>query len=98
MRHFPEYEWSLYIYSAGDAPEARQDLEDDLEEILGDMAEVSGGGQGERGWNIDIELYVPENLESAIDQIRTYLQEKNVSRDTYIRVIRSDRRPVYDAR
>lgn len=73
-------------------------MEDDLEDLLGEMAEVSGGGQGERGWSIDIELYVPENLEFVIEQIRTYLQQKNVSRETYIRVIRSDRRPVYDAR
>lgn len=64
--------------------EGRQGLEDDLDDALRDagLGEVTGGGGGEKGSNIDIE--VPD-VEAAISTIRRVLRQASVHPGTIIR-------------
>jgi hypothetical protein len=63
------YEYSLYIYSKGELEGGRDEIEDEIEESLGDIVEVSGGGSGAFGWNVDVELLEPTKLEYALAQL-----------------------------
>ncbi len=84
MRH------GIYIYSSRSSPalerEGRGGLEDDLEEFLGGAGEVTGGGSGERGWNVDLE--VAGDMEAWIPRLRAFLREWGVPEDTYLKVYR----------
>ena len=75
----------VYIYSSLPLREARGGLEDDLEEFLGTTGEVTGGGGGERGWNIDLEIS-DAALPRQIEKIKDFLQEWGVPPDTYFDV------------
>jgi hypothetical protein len=91
-----DYEYSLYIYSKGELENGRDEIEDGIEELLGDIVEVSGGGSGAFGWNVDVELLEPTKLEFALAQIRSFLAEMKVSSDTHIDVIRRHKVRIYD--
>ena len=45
----------LFLYSSTPLEDARDVLEDAIEEHLGHGAEITGGGSGIKGWNIDID-------------------------------------------
>ena len=70
-------EFSLAILSEG-----RDGLEDDLDEFLGEAGETTGGGGGERGWNIDLEVI--EDAELWIGRICEFLRNWGVAQDTYL--------------
>ena len=96
MNHKHELDWSLFIASWTPLGRSRGELEDEIEELLGDVAQVSGGGQGAGGWNIDIDLLEPESLEWCIARIQEYLRSQRVPADTVIDIVRRERRAVYD--
>jgi len=93
----------IYIYSSMSLREARGGLEDDLDEFLDESGEVTGGGGGAPGWNIDLELYSDDDLPKHIEQLLAYLRVWGVPPDTYVKVSRHDndteqtRHDVFDA-
>lgn len=74
----------LFIYSALPLGEARGDLEDDLEVLLGSAGQCTGGGTSEPGWNIDLEIYDNETAEQWIKRVVKYLRERLVPLDTHL--------------
>jgi hypothetical protein len=74
----------VFIYSSLPLKDARQALEDDIDELLMDLGEVTGGGAGTSGWNIDIELYEDPNTEKTLSRLKRFLQEWPVPEDTLI--------------
>ncbi len=72
----------------------RSAIEDELDKILGDKGEVTGGGSGISGSNIDIDIY-EGSAADFLEPIRTVLQELDVPDDTVI-VIGEERFQVYE--
>ena len=77
---------TVYIYSQEPLGGARSNLEDDLEEALGPRVTVTGGGAGEQGWNIDLEITDDGSPEAVVSEIVAFLRERGVPGDTYLRV------------
>jgi len=82
----------IEIFFPGDALEdagfqGRDEVEDPLNDALEatGIGEVSGGGGGDKGSNIDIEIYDKSRLHEALTLIRTTLQELGVPTTTTIR-------------
>jgi hypothetical protein len=80
----------IYIYSTQPLKDARGALEDDIDEKFAGVLEVSGGGAGNRYWNIDIALSEDADLESVVQQLVAFLREWGVPSDTYMHVVPSD--------
>lgn len=89
----------IYIYSSICLREPRGNLEDDLASILGSAVTVTGGGGGDRGWNIDLEV---DNvaLPDPIEKVKAFLRGWGVPPDTHLDVWDSaekrTRHDVYD--
>ena len=68
--------------------EGRDEIEDALDDALSEseLGEVVGGGGGERGYNIDVELRRADSVDSALGIIRGTLRELNLPDSTIIRV------------
>ncbi|QDT47600.1 hypothetical protein Pan258_16360 [Symmachiella dynata] len=80
---------SIYIYSKSPAPVDRYELEEDLQDFLGDDGMVSGGGAGDTGWNIDLEVE-SASAEDVIQRLIPFLKEKQVGSDTHLDVFPPD--------
>jgi hypothetical protein len=80
----------IHVYSMLSLGRSRGDLEDDIQDRFGGEVEVTGGGQGQGGWNVDLEL-----LDEGADVHRfatilvTFLQKWGVPSDTYLKVFGS---------
>jgi len=61
----------------------RDELGDALECLLGGRGEVTGGGVGRGGWNLDLQLEF-EPSAAWIDELRAFLRAFDVSADTMI--------------
>ncbi len=83
---------SIYFYSK--LSMGRSAIEDDLDEILEDKGEVTGGGSGISGSHIDIDIY-EGNAADFLEPIRSLLKELDVPDDTVI-VIDNEQLPVYE--
>ena len=83
---------SIYFYS--NLSIGRSGIEDNLDEILGDKGEVTGGGSGISGSNIDIDIY-EGSAADFLEPIRSILKELDVPDDTVI-VIDNEHLPVYN--
>lgn len=83
---------SIYFYSK--LSMGRSAIEDDLDEILEDKGEVTGGGSGISGSHIDIDIY-QGSAADFIEPIRSVLKELDVPDDTVI-VINNEQLPVYE--
>jgi hypothetical protein len=81
---------TVYVYSTRPLPEPRGGLEDDLEEWLAGAGEVSGGGGGAAGWNIDLELFDDLAADQWIDRLAAFLREWGVPEDTSFNVFPAD--------
>jgi hypothetical protein len=79
--------WTVDIYSHQPLGKARGDLEDDLEEALGPRVTVAGGGAGEQGWNIDLEIADDSPPEAVVSEIVAFLRGWGVPGDTLVRVL-----------
>ena len=67
--------------------EGRQGLEDDLEAFLDGAGEVTGGGSGEVGWNIDLEINTPWPFARRwVPRLCGFLRQWGVPPDTYLMV------------
>lgn len=82
----------LYFHSSLNFP--RSEIEEVLEECLADRGEITGGGSGVRGSNIDIEIFNDEDL-SIVNQLINRLKEMHLPDDTTV-VINSKRSLLMD--
>jgi len=56
----------IFIYSTARLTDGRDEIEDELLEILKGRGEITGGGSGTNIWNIDIEIF---NLSDSLPYI-----------------------------
>ncbi len=82
----------LAIYFEADSLQSagfsgRDEIEDPLDEALtaAGLGEVTGGGSGERGSNIDIDINDEKNFDEALALIRKVLRELHVPATTVIK-------------
>ncbi len=82
---------SIYIYSDMPKPGGPYELDEDLEEFLGEEGMVSGGGSAVDGdgWNIDLEVE-SASAEDIIQRLIPFLKEKQVGSDTHFDVFPPD--------
>ncbi|WP_414549574.1 hypothetical protein [Anabaena sp. CCY 0017] len=73
----------------------RSAIEDELEDVLEDKGEVTGGGSGVSGSNIDIEIYEGTAYD-FLNSIREVLKEFSVPTDTVIIMNGNERFSVYE--
>ncbi|MEV4365385.1 hypothetical protein [Nonomuraea sp. NPDC049625] len=59
----------VFISWLGGAQVGKADIEDLIEDILGDQGEVTGGGEGDTGGNIDIEIFEDADAERLVSEI-----------------------------
>ncbi len=82
---------SILIYSKATSPrleqEGRAGLEDDIDELLGSAGEVTGGGSGTAGWNIDLELGDGEKIEVWTERIIRFLRDWGVPPDIELEIV-----------
>src|SRR5262245_44956726 len=77
----------IYIYCPiGQPGAARGELGFDLEELLGAAGEITGGGSGVQGFNIDLELNDDEDLEQWITRLRDFLRQQGARPGTYFTI------------
>lgn len=74
----------IFIYSSKPLPQGRGALEDDIDVLLGDAGEVTGGGIGQAGWNVDVEIYDTSDAEEELEKLREFLRQWPVPSDTYL--------------
>src|SRR4051812_23691466 len=84
---------SILIYSKQMLREARGDLEDDLDAFLVGSGEVTGGGLGESGWNIDVVLEDTVDDEHWAYRLAEFLREWGVPGDTFFEVVPDQGKP-----
>ena len=75
----------IYIYASIGLRLARGNLEDDIESMLGSAVKVTGGGGGDCGWNIDLEVD-DAILADPIEKVKAFLFGWGVPPDTYLDV------------
>lgn len=83
----------IFIYSSQSSPALEvglSALEDDLDELLSDVGEITGGGVGIGGWNIDIALNDGVPVEEWVERLVVFLREWGVPQDTYFLIVPSD--------
>jgi hypothetical protein len=81
---------TVYIYSYSPLESSRYALEDSIEEDFEGAVELSGGGSGSTGWNIDLEILDDSTSPAMIDSLLVYLRNRKVPRDTYLVVFPPD--------
>jgi hypothetical protein len=59
------------------------DLEDVIDDVLGERGETTGGGWGNRGGNVDVELYDDADWERTLGELVGPLIEEGVPLDAW---------------
>ncbi|MFI6497915.1 hypothetical protein [Nonomuraea typhae] len=59
----------VFISWLGDACASNADIEDLIEGVLGEQGEVTGGGEGDTGGNIDIEIFEDGDADRLMSEI-----------------------------
>ena len=79
---------TVFIYSYQRLSEPRIDLEDDLEDFLSGAGEVTGGGGGSAGWNIDLELELRDaaDVEHWAERLAGFLRDRGMPKDTFLEI------------
>jgi hypothetical protein len=81
----------IFLYSSKSSPalqrEGRGGLEDDLDEFFGDAGEVTGGGSGNTGWNLDMRLFDASDLERWLERLTAFLRNWGVPDDAFLDVL-----------
>ena len=73
----------IFIYYNMKLEVDRDIIEDQIDDFLGEKGEVTGGGSGISGGNIDIEIYDKVN-ESIVKELKGFLQELQLPDNTYL--------------
>ena len=81
---------SVFIYSNQPLDCVRGELEDDLDELLGSAGECTGAGEGQSGWNIDLEIFDANEVTDWVERIRRFLEAYPVPADTYCQIVPSE--------
>ena len=79
----------VYLNCSTALDEPRGNLEDDLDDFLGDAGEVTGGGGGERGWNIDFEI-TNQEFDNLLPELLVFLTRWGVPRNAYLKIYPDD--------
>lgn len=78
---------AVYMYSSLPLHcDGRDVLEDDPGEFLGTAGEVTGGGSGDRGWNLDLMVFDDVSVERWIERLTDFLRSWGAPVDTYFQV------------
>ncbi|NGZ77918.1 hypothetical protein [Saccharibacillus alkalitolerans] len=83
----------IFIYIGNGLTAPKDEIEDALDDMLQDRGEVTGGGGGNTGFNIDIETFDDDS--SLIEEVKAVLKGFRVPIDASI-VIDGQRFAVYD--
>lgn len=83
----------IFIYISNGLAAPKDEIEDALDDMLRDRGEVTGGGVGNDGFNIDIETF--DEDPSLIEEVKAILKSFRVPLDTRI-VIDGQSFEVYD--
>jgi hypothetical protein len=70
----------------------RSALEDDIEEWLGDRGEVTGGGSGKDGWDIDICLAAERVTDDFLNELLAFLRGLDAPPGVKVTVVEHTRR------
>ena len=73
----------IFIYYNIKLEVDRDIIEDQIDDFLGEKGEVTGGGSGISGGNIDIEIYDKVN-ENIVKELKGFLQELQLPNNTYL--------------
>jgi hypothetical protein len=73
---------AIFIDSTQRLGQPRTDLEDDLDDLREGVEQVTRGGGGEAGWNIDVRLGDATEAEQWVDRLAEFLRESGVPEDT----------------
>ena len=84
---------AIYFNSRLSTP--RDEIEDLLEDALGDQGEVTGGGTGLGGSNIDLEITSEMSVRDVLELIRAVLGRLKTPSDTEI-AIEEESFPLYE--
>ena len=76
----------VFIYFTPRLATPREEIEDALQEHLGNRGEITGGGSGKRGANIDIEIFDDQRGAELLPGIMRILRHLGVPQDTYLDV------------
>jgi hypothetical protein len=68
----------VFIYLPHNIDMARDEIEEALEQALGEVAEVTGGGSGQSGSNIDLAFEDRVPPEKALEIIRAALKNLGI--------------------
>jgi hypothetical protein len=81
----------IHIYSTLALGQSRGDLEDDIQDYFGKSVEVTGGGHGRDGWNVDLALLDEDaDVHRFANNLVEFLQKWGAPGDTYLKVFKSD--------
>ena len=69
----------VFIYFPPNLGVDKDEIEDALDEAIGDIGEVSGGGIGQKGMNIDLDVEDDADPEELADLVRATLARLNVA-------------------
>jgi hypothetical protein len=74
----------IIINSKTPLTKSRGDLEYDIEELIEGSGEWAGGGGGQRGWDIVLEIYDDAQAERWLRTLTTFLRKWGVPEDTFL--------------
>jgi hypothetical protein len=69
----------VFIYFAPDIDVEKDVIEDALDDAIGELGEVTGGGSGEKGMNIDLDVEDDADPGELVDLIRGALKSLGVT-------------------
>ena len=76
---------NVFVYVRGKLSCGRDEIEDAITEALGDAGEVTGGGAGTMGSNVDIEITDRSiSADAAVETIRTALARFDLPRTSTV--------------
>ena len=84
----------ILVYDTEPLGTGRDELQDAIEEMLGGRGEVTGGGAGVGGWNIDIEVFDPRSLAAVVAELEAVLKGWPLSSHAILD-INGTRRPLF---
>lgn len=80
-------ETEVFINSKSPLGKSRWELEEDVEAFFAGKIEITGGGGGSMGWNIDILIHHDGALKPQIEALKAFLSGWRVPQDTSLSII-----------
>lgn len=84
----------IFVYFGVGLDVPRDEIEEAIDEVLASRGEVTGGGSGNSGTNIDIEIFDNNDI-AAVQDVKNALRNLDLPSDTTI-VIDSVRSNLYE--